>query len=175
MIVHGGPGASLVEPSEKFTEKLKNEFIVINWDQRQTGETLKLNSANENLTPELFKNDAYDLIKYILDKFKHNKLYLISHSWGSVLGFDIAEKHSELLYAYIAISPIIDQKKASKLTMEILNTWAIKTKNNNALNELNLVNIPFENQNDLFYSQKWLFIHNGVEFAKKRGFQNQLL
>lgn len=175
LFLHGGPGTSLVESSEKFTEKLKNEFVVINWDQRETGETLKLNSANENLTPELFKNDTYELIKYVLGKFKHEKLYLVSHSWGSVLGFDIAEKHSELLYAYISISPIVDQNKASKLTMEMLNNWAIKTKNNNAITELSLVKIPFENQNDLFYSQKWLFIHNGVEFAKKRGFQIQLL
>lgn len=89
-----------MESSEKFTEKLKNEFVVINWDQRETGETGKINSANENLTPELFKNDAYELIKHVLGKFNHKKLYLVSHSWGSVLGFDIAEKHSELLYAY---------------------------------------------------------------------------
>jgi pimeloyl-ACP methyl ester carboxylesterase len=171
LFLHGGPGTSLVESSEKFTEKLKNEFVVINWDQRETGETLKLNSANENLTPELFKNDTYELIKYVLDKFKHEKLYLVSHSWGSVLGFDTAEKHSELLYAYISISPIIDQNEASKLTMEMLNNWAIKTKNNDAITELNLVKVPFENQNDLFYSQKWLFIHNGVEFAKKEDFK----
>jgi pimeloyl-ACP methyl ester carboxylesterase len=171
LFLHGGPGTSLVESSEKFTEKLKNEFVVINWDQRETGETLKLNSANENLTPELFKNDTYELIKYVLDKFKREKLYLVSHSWGSVLGFDIAEKHSELLYAYIPISPIIDQNKASKLTMEMLNNWAVKTKNNDAIAELNLVKVPFETQNDLFYSQKWLFIHNGVEFAKKEDFK----
>ncbi|ELY2016419.1 alpha/beta hydrolase [Flavobacterium psychrophilum] len=171
LFLHGGPGTSLVESSEKFTEKLKNEFVVVNWDQRETGETGKINSVNENLTPEFFKNDAYELIKYVLDKFKHKKLYLVSHSWGSVLGFDIAEKHSELLYAYIPISPIVDQNKASKLTMEMLNNWAIKTKDSNAITELNLVKIPFENQNDLFYSQKWLFIHNGVEFARKEDFK----
>ena len=40
-------GTSLVAVSEKFTDKLKDEFVVINWDQRETGETLKLNSTQK--------------------------------------------------------------------------------------------------------------------------------
>ncbi|MEQ9120422.1 alpha/beta hydrolase, partial [Fulvivirga sp.] len=173
LILHGGPGSSLIESSEKFTDKLISEFVVINWDQRESGETLKINSSNEALTPELFKNDTYELIKYIMNKFRKEKIYLVSHSWGSVLGFDFAEKHPELLYAYIAISPIVNQNRASFLTMEMLKKWANQNHEIDAIRELNLVNLPFENQNDLFYSQKWLFIHNGVEFAKKEDFKKK--
>jgi pimeloyl-ACP methyl ester carboxylesterase len=171
LFLHGGPGSSLIEVSENYTDQLKNEFVIINWDQRETGETLKLNPTNVALTQELFKNDTYEIITFILKRFSRDKLYLVSHSWGSVLGFDIVEKHPELLYAYIAISPIINQTKSSELTMETLKNWAIKSNNKDAINELNLVKIPFENQEDLFYSQKWLFIHNGVDFAKKEDFK----
>lgn len=50
----------------------------------------------------------------------------------------------------------------------MLKKWAVKTNNATATQELNLINIPFTRPDDLFYSQKWLFIHNGVDFAKKK-------
>lgn len=50
----------------------------------------------------------------------------------------------------------------------MLKKWAVKTNNATATKELNLINIPFTRPDDLFYSQKWLFIHNGVDFAKKK-------
>mgnify|MGYP000102819177 CR=1 FL=1 len=133
LFLHGGPGSSLIEVSENYTDQLKNEFVIINWDQRETGETLKLNPTNVALTQELFKNDTYEIITFILKRFSRDKLYLVSHSWGSVLGFDIVEKHPELLYAYIAISPIINQTKSSELTMETLKNWAIKSNWNSFL------------------------------------------
>jgi pimeloyl-ACP methyl ester carboxylesterase len=173
LFLHGGPGTSLVAVSEKFTDQLKANFVVVQWDQRETGQTFKLNSTNEKLTAEVFKNDTYELIKYLLEKFKHKKLYLASHSWGSVLGFYIAEKYPELLNAYIPISAIIDQNKGALLTMEMLNKWAQKTNNETAIKELKLVKIPFESKDDLFYSQKWLFVHNGVDFALKDDFRTK--
>jgi pimeloyl-ACP methyl ester carboxylesterase len=173
LFLHGGPGSSMIAAADKFTDKLQDEFVVVQWDQRETGETLKLNPSPEKLTVKLLQNDTYEVIKLLLKKFNHQKLYLVSHSWGSVLAFNIADKHPELLAAYIAISPIIDQQKSAQLTEQTLKEWALKNNNELALKELNLVKIPFEKEEDLFYSQKWLFIRNGVEFAKKDDFRSK--
>lgn len=173
LFLHGGPGSSMVEAADKFTDKLQDEFVVVQWDQRETGQTLKLNASPEKLTVKLLQNDTYEVIKLLLKKFNHKKLYLVSHSWGSVLAFNMVDKHPELLSAYIAISPIIDQVKSAQLTEQTLKEWALKDNNELALKELNLVKIPFEKEEDLFYSQKWLFIRNGVEFAKKDDFRSK--
>lgn len=170
LFLHGGPGSSLMPVSETFTDQLQKKFTVIQWDQRQTGETATLNDSLVRLTPELMKSDALEMVQYLLKRLNQPKLYIVSHSWGSVLGFDLAEHHPELLYAYICISGIIDQQKNAALTSNMLNKWAKNTKNKEALNELKKVNIPYKVADDLFYSQKWLFIHNGVEFAKKEDF-----
>jgi len=171
LFLHGGPGSSLIPVSASFTDKLQTEFTVIQWDQRQTGETAALNNSPVPLTPELMKSDASEMVQYILNRLNQPKLFLVSHSWGSVLGFDLAEHHPELLYAYICISGIIDQEKNAALTVDMLHKWAKSTKNKEASNELKKVNIPFKVADDLFYSQKWLFIHNGVEFAQKEDFK----
>lgn len=171
LFLHGGPGTSLIPVADKFTDKLKENFVVVQWDQREVGETLKLNHSSEELSLGLLQKDTYEVVKYLLQRFKRKKLFLVSHSFGSMLGFDIAEKHPELLYAFIPISAIVDQKKNATLTMEMLVKWAGETKNETAIKELTMVNLPFEKEDDLFYSQKWLFIHNGVDFAKEDGFK----
>lgn len=171
LFLHGGPGTSLIPVADKFTDKLKDHFVVVQWDQREAGETLKLNHSAEKLSLGLLQKDTDELIKYLLQKFNRKKLFLVSHSFGSMLGFNFADKHPELLYAYIPISGIVDQRKSEQLTMELLNKWAKKTNNDAAKKELALVKLPFESGDDLFYSQKWLFIHNGVDFAKEDGFK----
>ncbi|MCX2454220.1 alpha/beta hydrolase [Pedobacter sp. PLR] len=171
LFLHGGPGTSLIPVADTFTDKLKAKFVVVQWDQREAGETLKLNHSPEKLSLGLLQKDTDELIKYLLKKYNRKKLFLVSHSFGSMLGFNFADKHPELLYAFIPISAIVDQRKSEQLTMELLNKWARETKNDTAVKELALVKIPFETEDDLFYSQKWLFIHNGVDFAKEEGFK----
>lgn len=173
LFLHGGPGTSLIPVADTFTAKLKERFVVVQWDQRETGETLKLNHSTETLSLGLFQKDTDELINYLLQKFSRKKLFLVSHSFGSMLGFNFADQHPELLYAYISISGIVDQRQSERLTLEMLNKWARETNNDIAIKELALVKLPFENEDDLFYSQKWLFIHNGVDFAKEDGFKTK--
>lgn len=173
LFLHGGPGSSLMPVAERLTDSLQTAFLVVIWDQRETGTTASLNTSDQELTHQLFQQDTYELIQYLLAKLHRKKLYLVSHSWGSVLGFEMALKHPELLHAYIPISPIIDQEAAARLTVKMLQKRARRENNETALRELAQVKIPFESQDDLFYSQKWLFIHNGVDFATKEDFKEK--
>ena len=34
LILHGGPGNSVISYSDKFTSALQKHFVVVNWDQR---------------------------------------------------------------------------------------------------------------------------------------------
>lgn len=171
LFLHGGPGTSLIESAPDFTNQLKKEFIVVQWDQRETGETLKMNPSDQPLTVDLMSRDAAEVIQHLLQQYNRKKLFLVSHSWGSVLGFDIARNHPDWLYAYIAISAIVDQHKAEKLTVNILKDWAKETKDTVASDELNGITLPFGTEADLFFSQKWLFVKNGIAFARTADFK----
>lgn len=170
LILHGGPGKSLLSFAPNFTNKLLNDFLVVNWDQRNTGETLKLNKSDTSI--KLLQSDALEVIQYLKKKYNKKKIFLLSHSWGSVMGFELAHKHPELIAAYIAVSPVIDANESSKLFMQDLKSWANKTNNNQAIKELNEVNLPIQTKNDFFYAQKWLFIHNGVQGVETEEFRN---
>lgn len=163
LILHGGPGKSLINFAEGFTDKLKDEFVVVNWDQRETGGTLSLNKSKDSLTTDLLKKDALEVVYYLKKKFNQKKIFLLSHSWGSVMGFDIAAQHPELLYAYIPVSPVIDAHKSVSLFVNDLKKWTLETQNHKAAQELEQIKLPFKDRDDFFLAQKWLFIHNGVK------------
>ena len=167
LFLHGGPGSSVLGFADKFTSKLKEHFIVVQWDQRETNKTLEMNSSPVPLKVSLFENDTKDLIDLLLKQFKQKKLYLVAHSWGSVLGFHIADKYPQLLYAYIAISPMINQLKSERITLKMLKQKAEELGNAQEIRELSLVQIPFENGKQLFYARKWLFEFNGQPIADK--------
>ena len=159
--LHGGPGGSVMNKSDKFTKDLQKNFIVVQWDQRETGKTLSLNKSGQPLTLQLFQQDTHDIIDSLLAQFHYKKLYLVGHSWGTALGFYIAGKYPGLLYAYIAISPMINQLKSERITLNMLKEHAVKKGRNKAINELSAVNVPFQNGEQLYYDRKWLFAFNG--------------
>lgn len=161
LFLHGGPGGSLMNKTDQMTGKLQQHFVVVQWDQRETGETLKLNKTSQTLTIEMFYNDSHDLIDTLLKQFKQPKLYLAGYSWGSGLGFHIADRYPELLYAYIAISPVINQWKSESMALDMLREKMGKKANK----ELSQVKIPFENPEQLYYHRKWLLKHDGQKFV----------
>lgn len=53
LFLHGDPSISFLADSRKFVKYLVKDFIVVQWDQRNTGMTANLGSFNDSLTLEL--------------------------------------------------------------------------------------------------------------------------
>ena len=158
LFLHGGPGSSAMGYADKFTGELQKHFIVVQWDQRESGATKKLNTSKEALTVALFEHDAVELINYLRNRFTRDKIFLMGHSWGGFLGMTVASRHPELLSCFIAISPMIYQRESERLSLEMMMEKAKKEKNNAAAMELSRIHIPFENGEQLYYHRKWLAI-----------------
>jgi pimeloyl-ACP methyl ester carboxylesterase len=156
LFLHGGPGGSVMNYSDKFSNKLQNHFVVVHWDQRETGRTRELNPSPVPLTLGQFQGDTQEVIGYLLRKFRREKLYLAGHSWGTALGFHIARTHPEWLYAFIAIGPMINQLESERVALALMNERAARAGNAKALAELGEVRVPFENGRQLYYHRKWL-------------------
>lgn len=167
LFLHGGPASSRMKQAEIFSNILQKHFLVVQWDQRETDRTLALNKSSVPITVELMENDTYELIQILLKKFNRKKLYLVGESWGTVLGFRMAQKHPELLNAYIAFSPVVNQMKSEQMLLEKLKADAKEKGNITAQKELNTVKIPFKHPDQIYYSRKWMFSYDGHPFADK--------
>ncbi|MDA3615558.1 alpha/beta fold hydrolase [Polluticaenibacter yanchengensis] len=165
LFLHGGPGSSRMRQADLFSNELEKHFLVVQWDQREAGRTAALNKSPLPITIERMENDSYELIVALLQKFNAKKLFLAGESWGNVPGFKMAEKHPELLHAYLAFSPVIDQAKSERILIEKLK--ASMKGNPVAQKELASIKVPFENSEQIYYSRKWMFHYDGNPFADK--------
>jgi len=156
LFLHGGPGNSVMNYADRFTQELQKHFIVVHWDQRESGKTAKLNKSPQALTVSLFVNDAVELIEFLADRFSQEKIYLLGHSWGGYLGLRVAAEKPELLHTYFAMSPMVNQLESERLSLGTLKEKAITENNTEATSELNQVEIPFKNAEQLYYHRKWL-------------------
>lgn len=170
LFLHGGPGGSVMNYANKFTNKLQEHFIVVQWDQRETGKTKELNTTQTALTATLFENDTHTLIDSLLRRFNRQKIFLVAHSWGTYLGFQVSKKHPEWLYAYVAISPMVYQAESERIVLGLMKQKAMQSAGKRQLEELSTIEIPFKDGEDLYLHRKWLFDFIGTNSKVSRNF-----
>lgn len=173
LFLSGGPGSSMMNGANLFTDALKSRFTIVQWDQRDAGRTLKLNASPVPPSVALMAEDTYQVIQFITKHLGQEKIYLLGSSWGNVLGFDMVKKHPELLPAYFAVNPVVSQLASEK---ELLGVLKNRFKNDPVASaELASVNIPFKADEDLFYLRKWLFYSEGKTFVTGNDFKTGFL
>jgi pimeloyl-ACP methyl ester carboxylesterase len=169
LFLSGGPGSSMANNSDSFTNILKERFTIVQWDQRNAGQTLKLNASPTRPSILQMQRDAHEVIAFLIKELNQEKIYLLGSSWGNVLGFYIVKNHPEVLRAYFAVNPVVSQLASEK---DLLKTLKMYYKTNlTASKELDSVNIPFKNEEDLFFLRKWLLYKEGNEVALSGDFK----
>jgi pimeloyl-ACP methyl ester carboxylesterase len=168
LFVHGGPGFSSRPYSRKFINYLKKNFIVAQWDQRETGITAYWGPYKDSLTLKLFYQDTEEVINYLLKKFSKKKLYLVGFSWGGFLGLHFAEQHPELLHAYVSVSGMIYNDASEQLTLSLISEKAKASGNTKALEEISRIRIPFTSWEELYYQRKWTAYFLGGNASKEK-------
>ena len=161
LFLHGGPGNSVMSIADRFTKELQNNFVVVMWDQRESGQTAKLNLVHPELSLELLEEDVVEVVNFLRRRFSQDKIYLAGHSWGAFLALTLAISSPGLLEACFAISPMVNQLESERLTLHWMKEVAKGALNNEAIKELEMVKIPFENGSQLYYHRKWLAILQG--------------
>lgn len=97
LFLHGGPGTAQIAFSRKSQKKLEEFFIVVNWDQRGAGGSFSTSLKMEDLNIERFVLDTEELTTYLLDRFNQKKIFLVGHSWGSIIGLKFSSRRPDLI------------------------------------------------------------------------------
>ena len=115
LYLHGGPGSPDACMSPAFTDYLIDDYTVVCWDQRGCGRTYLHNDDRDNSTVS-FDNAMSDLgevISYLQGRFGQEKIILMGHSYGSVLGASYTYEHPEDIEAFIGIGQFVNWKASS--------------------------------------------------------------
>ena len=120
LFLHGGPGMPTLFLEEKYPSGLENLFTVCYWEQTGGGISFDPKLSPKEVSVDRIVSDAIAISKYLLKRFNREKIYLMGHSWGSLIGALTAAKAPELYSAYIGVSQITNQNKSEKLAFDFM-------------------------------------------------------
>jgi pimeloyl-ACP methyl ester carboxylesterase len=167
--VHGGPGAAEMGRSWPYQRSWEDFFTVVQWDQRGTGKTLRHagEAANKaRLTRQQMADDLVELIALMRQRLKVERVVLLGHSWGNVIGMDAAMRKPEWISAYVGVGPLMNLQANERAQYELLLAEARRRQDATALAELGAIapypgegEIPFAKVN---VARKWVQAYGGL-------------
>ena len=154
-----------------FQTPWEDYFTVVQWDQRGAGKTYASNDPNalaKTMTVEQMTSDAEQVILYLQSQFGKHKIFLLGHSWGSVLGLTLAQKHPDWFYAYLGVGQMVNMRKSEEDGYGFALQQARTHHNNEAEREL-LALGPYPGKltfDSIGIQRKWVMFYGGLTYGR---------
>jgi pimeloyl-ACP methyl ester carboxylesterase len=109
LVLHGGPGDATNPWGYAGLRPWLKTYTVVQWDQRGTGRTLGRNgeASGATLTIDRLVQDGVELAEALRLSLRKEKIILVGHSWGSVLGVLMAKAKPELFHAFVGTGQVV--------------------------------------------------------------------
>ena len=101
--LHGGPGAPTTFIDYCWQDYLTDDYTLVSWDERGCGRSYYRNVAvdpdNDTLSFDAQLADLDALVDYLHDRFDKDKVIIMGHSYGTMLGSRYVLAHPEKVSA----------------------------------------------------------------------------
>lgn len=104
LFISGGPGVPQYWMNETYDNKIEDYFTVCWWDYYGEGMSYDSSLKPEDVTLTQLEEDADAVAEYLKERFGKEKVYLMAHSGGTMLGMRIAEEKADNFYCYFAMA-----------------------------------------------------------------------
>ncbi|WP_063721887.1 alpha/beta fold hydrolase [Corallococcus coralloides] len=165
LFLHGGPGYTALPAAYFYQGEWEEYFTVAHWDQRGAGKTYALTPADKvkpTMTVDRMVADAEEVVAYLRKTYGKKRIVLVGHSWGTLLGVRLVQKHPEWFDAYVGIGQGLDVPRNEVLGYEATLAAAKADGNKKAIADLESI-APFPDPKDpartlanLHKERRWL-------------------
>jgi len=183
LFLHGGPGFTVSPVSYYWMHDWEEYFTVVQWDQRAAGKTFAANDPavlRPTMNIDRFVADAEELITYLRKTYGKRRIVLMAHSWGTVIGTKLAQRHPDWLYAYVGMGQFTDFERSERLGYEATLAAARAAGNEQAVKDLEGIapfpdaTHPERNLKNLPLERRWLATFDGYYWRGGFGHSEQL-
>jgi proline iminopeptidase len=175
LMIHGGPASPEIPTSWFFQSGWEDYFTVVQWDQRGSGKSYNANdpkTIKPTLSLERITRDAEEVVRYLRAKFHKDKIFVLGHSWGSVVGIQLAHRHPEWLHAYVGMGQVISGQENERVGYRMTLQVAEAAHNAEAVNDLKSI-APYPNADGTMplekidKERKWSVNYGGLIWGRK--------
>jgi pimeloyl-ACP methyl ester carboxylesterase len=115
LFLHGGAGSPEIAFTEQYPTGFEKIFTVCWWEQRGSGMSYSHKITQQEMTIEQMISDTIAVVYYLRERFNKEKVYVMGHSWGSLLGVLTVQQAPQLFHAYIGIGQVARQLESERL------------------------------------------------------------
>jgi pimeloyl-ACP methyl ester carboxylesterase len=166
LILHGGPGdATNPWGYAGFRAWLKT-YTVVQWDQRGTGRTLGRNGRDSAaaLTIDRLVQDGLELSNLLRASLGKDRIILVGHSFGTVIGVLMAKAKPDLFTAYVGTGQVGDQSRGYTVAFDALLAKARASGEARAVRELEAIGPPpYKDGNGYRVQRRWSNLLEGAD------------
>jgi pimeloyl-ACP methyl ester carboxylesterase len=149
LFVHGGPGDSMV-PFAQIYRPWEKYFTVVQWDQRGAGRTFGRNGTNETpMTIDRMVSDGIEVAEYLRGHLHKDKVILLAHSFGTVLGIQMVKRRPDLFAAYVGTGQVVAKAEKERLLYARLMKKLEATHDADGIVKLKTVKAPYHSEAEL--------------------------
>ena len=144
----------------------EKHFTVVQWDQRGAGKTLRKSGAAvaPSITLPRIVKDGVELSDYLRKHLGKNKIIIVGHSFGSIVGLQMARAKPDLFYACVGTGQVADNSKNYLVAYQELLKKARSTSNQQAIGELTRVGLPpYKSGEGYSVQRRWANAFEGAD------------
>ncbi len=161
--LNGGPGFSTI-PNTILFRGWERKFTVVMWDQRGEGRTFDRAGTHEApMTIAQMTADGIAVAEYVRRRLHKDKIILLGHSWGSVLGVHMALARPDLFAAYVGTGQVVNLERDAEAAYPLLLAQARAAGNDRALAELKAAGPPPYPAADELRKSTWVKWANALD------------
>jgi pimeloyl-ACP methyl ester carboxylesterase len=116
LFLHGGPGTPTNLLDFPFAKAWTSTFTLVQWDQRGAGKTFASGGTTAaDMTIDRMAQDGVELTLFLRKHLHKDKIIIVGHSWGAILGVHMAKARPDLFYAYVGAGQVADAQENEAL------------------------------------------------------------
>jgi len=167
LFLHGGPGDATNPWGYAAFRSWLKAFTVVQWDQRGTGRTLGKSgpSVAATITIDRLTQDGIELAEMLRRTLQKDKIILVGHSWGSILGVLMAKARPDLFHAFVGTGQVADPQRNYAVAYDALLEKASRLGEARAIRELREVGPPpYADGRGYAVQRRWSNLFEGADF-----------
>jgi len=126
LFLSGGPGASEAARVLRFNDELERLFVVVIWEQRGCGKSYPSINPKADLTIDQYVSDIIELTDILRSRFDEEKVYLVGHSWGTIIGVKATQQRPDLFHAYVGTAQMVDVEETDQIIYDAVIDYSLK-------------------------------------------------